>query len=229
MDDRPKMPRPHQKKFPQAASVHKAPEPAPKAPPSAPPRIDPIGGEPRLEDILGPPCLIVGEDPVAYAALSGQIFAELKPVGIISQTLVRDLVARTWEIMRYQRQKAGYLSVQSVSGLRRVLEVIGETPQQVNDYVKGWACGNKGVRAYVMQRLTTVGLGIEAAHGVATVNALKAVEAIETLILQTERRRDKLLRLIEVRDRELAGRAARVCAVLDAAAAAPPDGHDGSS
>lgn len=61
-------------------------------------------------DLFGPPQLLAGEDPANYNELLAQVCAAVKPVDVIEQMFVLDLVSATWELLRWRRLKAALLS-----------------------------------------------------------------------------------------------------------------------
>jgi hypothetical protein len=58
---------------------------------------------------LGPPPLLEGEDPALYDELVGRMRAAVKPVDMIDELFVADVVFLEWEIMRWRRLKVGLL------------------------------------------------------------------------------------------------------------------------
>jgi hypothetical protein len=58
---------------------------------------------------FGPPPLLEGEDPALYDALVGRMCAAVKPVDMIDELFVADVVYLEWEIKRWRRLKDGLL------------------------------------------------------------------------------------------------------------------------
>jgi hypothetical protein len=58
---------------------------------------------------FGPPPLLEGEDAALYDELVGGMCAAVKPVDIIDELYVADVVSLEWEIMRWRRLKFGLL------------------------------------------------------------------------------------------------------------------------
>jgi hypothetical protein len=52
---------------------------------------------------LVPPLLLEGEDEAAYDELLGRICAAVKPVNVIEEMFVADVVFLEWEIVRLRR------------------------------------------------------------------------------------------------------------------------------
>jgi hypothetical protein len=55
--------------------------------------------------LFGPPLLIEGEDAAAYDQLLARIWAAVKPVDIIDEMLIADVVFLEWEVLRWRRLK----------------------------------------------------------------------------------------------------------------------------
>ena len=70
---------------------------------------------------FGPPPLLEGEDAALYDDLVGRMCAAVKPVDIIDELFVADVVALEWDIMRWRRLKLSLLQA-SVQQVGRVLE-----------------------------------------------------------------------------------------------------------
>src|SRR2546428_9603200 len=65
--------------------------------------------------VFGPPLLLEGEDATAYDQLLARICAVVKPVDIMDEMFVADIVALEWEILRWRRLK---WSLMREAGLR---------------------------------------------------------------------------------------------------------------
>jgi len=55
--------------------------------------------------LFGPPPLLEGEDAAAYDELYGRVCAAVKPVDIIDEIYIADVVTLEWEILRLRRLK----------------------------------------------------------------------------------------------------------------------------
>jgi hypothetical protein len=53
--------------------------------------------------VFGPPLLLESEDAEAYDELLGRMCAAVKPVDVIDEMLVADIVALEWEVLRWRR------------------------------------------------------------------------------------------------------------------------------
>jgi len=56
--------------------------------------------------LFGPLILLEGEDAAAYDELLARIFAAVKPVDIIEEMFVADLVSLEWEVLRLRSKHA---------------------------------------------------------------------------------------------------------------------------
>ena len=66
----------------------------------------PIAAAPAVRlALFGPPPLIEGEDAAAYDELLARMCAAVKPVDIIDEMYVADVVSLEWEILRWRRLK----------------------------------------------------------------------------------------------------------------------------
>ena len=71
--------------------------------------------------LFGPPLLLDGEDAAAYDALSGQVRAAVKPLDVIEEIFVADVVSLTWEIQRWRRLKSRLLRARGIGELEEFL------------------------------------------------------------------------------------------------------------
>jgi len=55
--------------------------------------------------LFGPPPILAGEDETAYDELIGRVYAAIKPVDVIDEMLIADVVASEWEYLRWSRLK----------------------------------------------------------------------------------------------------------------------------
>jgi hypothetical protein len=67
--------------------------------------------------LFGPPPLLAGEDETTYDELIGRVYAAIKPVDVIDEMLMADVVALEWELLRWRRLKASLLQACAAKGL----------------------------------------------------------------------------------------------------------------
>jgi hypothetical protein len=69
--------------------------------------------------LFGPPLVLEGEDAAAYDEVFGRICAAVKPVDVIDEMFIDDIVSLEWEVLRWRRlkstlmQEAGFKALQS--------------------------------------------------------------------------------------------------------------------
>ena len=84
------------------------------AAPSVPERVQ------RLA-LFGPPPLIEGEDAAAYDQLLARICAAVKPVDIIDEIFIADVVPSEWEVLRLRRLKWSLIRARGLEALEDFL------------------------------------------------------------------------------------------------------------
>ena len=55
--------------------------------------------------VFGPPLVLEGEDAAAYDELLARVRAAVKPIDVIDEMLVNDVVCLQWETLRWRRVK----------------------------------------------------------------------------------------------------------------------------
>ena len=82
--------------------------------PSVPERAQRLG-------LFGPPPLIEGEDAAAYDQLLARIFAAVKPVDVIDEMFITDVLALEWEVLRLRRLKWSLIRAPALEALENFL------------------------------------------------------------------------------------------------------------
>jgi transglutaminase-like putative cysteine protease len=59
----------------------------------------------RRDSLFGPPSVLEGEDSAAYDELVGRVYAAVKPVDVIYEIFIADVVSLEWEVLRWRRLK----------------------------------------------------------------------------------------------------------------------------
>jgi hypothetical protein len=72
--------------------------------------------------LFGPPLLIEGEDAAAYDKLLARIWAAVKPVDIIEEIFVADLMSLEWEVLRWRRLKSSLIQARGREVLQDFLK-----------------------------------------------------------------------------------------------------------
>jgi hypothetical protein len=73
-------------------------------------------------NLFGPPLVLEGEDAAAYDELIGRVYAAVKPVDVIDEMLIADVVASEWEFLRGSRLKFGLIQACAAKGLQAFLK-----------------------------------------------------------------------------------------------------------
>src|SRR5262245_17608473 len=76
----------------------------------------------RRDRLFGRPPLLEGEDPAAYDELFDGIHAAVKPVDIVDEMLVADVVALEWQAVRWRRLKSTLLRMGQSEALAGFLD-----------------------------------------------------------------------------------------------------------
>ncbi len=71
----------------------------------------------RWLTLFGPPQLLEGEDAAAYDELLGRICAAVKPIDIIDEMFVADVIASEWEVLRWRRLKSSLIRAWGLDAL----------------------------------------------------------------------------------------------------------------
>jgi hypothetical protein len=71
--------------------------------------------------LFGSPQLLDGEDAAAYDSLSAQVRAAVKPLDVIEEMFVTDVVSLTWEVQRWRRLKSRLLRARGIEELEAFL------------------------------------------------------------------------------------------------------------
>jgi hypothetical protein len=72
--------------------------------------------------LFGPPLLLEGEDEAAYNELLAQFCAAIKPVNVIEEMFVADLLFLEWDILRFRRLKSNLLRASGHEALKEFLD-----------------------------------------------------------------------------------------------------------
>src|SRR5438094_150251 len=75
---------------------------------------------PRLR-LFGQPQVLEGEDAAAYDELLARFCAAIKPVDIIEEMFIADLVSLDWEVRRWRRLKSSLIRASGLKALGRFL------------------------------------------------------------------------------------------------------------
>src|SRR5262245_54167942 len=71
--------------------------------------------------LFGPLPLLEGEDAAAYDQLLARIYAVIKPVDIIDEMFISDVVSLEWEVLRWRRLKSNLIRTLGLEALEGFL------------------------------------------------------------------------------------------------------------
>jgi hypothetical protein len=80
-----------------------------------------VPGQVQRLSLFGPPLLLEGEDAGAYDELLARMCAAVKPVDVIDEMLIADIVALEWEVLRWRRLKWTLMRNRGLKALKRFL------------------------------------------------------------------------------------------------------------
>lgn len=152
-------------------------------------------------DLLGPPPVIAGEDANEFAELLARVREGVKPVGIIEEIWVRDVVELVWDIRRLRRLKANLLQANAHKGLQRLLKPLVDWPES-DRLSEAWAARQGNAVRKVDRLLATAGLTMDAVMAETFAILASELDCMEDLIALAERRLAAALREID-RHREV--------------------------
>jgi hypothetical protein len=151
---------------------------------------------PDLKSLLGPPPLLDGEDAGAYDALYGHIRTAVAPRDVLEEIWARDVVDNLWETLRLRRLKVMFMRASAHEGLGRLLSPLTNGILE-RGLVSRWAARERAAINKVDGLLKQAGLDQEAIAAQTLALKLDTIERIERMIMQTEGRRNMMLREID--------------------------------
>jgi hypothetical protein len=165
--------------------------------------------------LFGPPLVIEGEDAAGYDELFGRICAAVRPVDVIDEIFVADLVALEWDLLRWRRLKSSLIRTRALKALngflREQLEYYLYRERFEDDLTKILQDNLKGDQTQDVARTLAHDCAWNKPHAVAKVNEIltriethmdillddaKARKA-EELVQQFVRRKPAAVRLID--------------------------------
>lgn len=161
----------------------------------------------EVKAMLGPPPLLVSEDPAAYESLRIRVRSAVAPADFIEELWVRDVVDLMWETLRLRRLGANLMTAVANKGLREFL-----TPKMPAEewraLVEGWARRDPTAVEQINALLEKEGEDA-LTLGLRTIPyRLKDFDRIDRMVAQTEARRNSILREVD-RHRETVARRLR--------------------
>jgi len=154
----------------------------------------------KIDSVLGKPQLLIGDDGEIFGQLETAIVAEINPQGALENLWCRDIVERSYEILRLRRWKAQLIELREIGAVKVLLHHSSQLiryPERIDDLVNGWGAGDQDTidRVYeVLKHTERTHSHIEAQ---VVGSNLEALTAIEQLLLSNELRRDSIIKEIE--------------------------------
>jgi hypothetical protein len=75
----------------------------------------------RRSRLFGQPLLLEGEDPAAYEELLARLYAAIKPVDVIDEIFIDDMISLQWDVLRWRRSKSSLIRANGLAALERFL------------------------------------------------------------------------------------------------------------
>ncbi len=151
-----------------------------------------------LESLLGRRPSIEGEDATAYEALGARIRSAVEPRDVIEEIWIRDIVDNLWETLRLRRLKANMMRSSASEGLKKLLvHLQGGSTYKYDQIATGWARRDRAAVKSVEASLKEAGLTQEAIYAQTLAANLDKFERVDRMIMQTEARRNLVLREID--------------------------------
>jgi hypothetical protein len=158
-------------------------------------------------DLFGPPPLFEGEDEKAYDEFLTRISTAVKPVDILEEIWVRDVVDLTFEVFRLRRLLASLMTANAHKGLRKILAPrVGRSDAET--LAEAWAARKSDVAEAVDKALASADLSMDAIMAQTLSLKLDDIERIDHMTAIAEARRNATLREID-RHRETLGQKLR--------------------
>lgn len=141
-----------------------------------------------IQDLLGKPPLVTGEDAGRYDALFNMITEYFKPRDFIEILYVREYTDAVWELQRLNGYRAKIISNDCPHTLAALLQThpdfgegTNEPMQRARQLAYAFCAGEPEALLSVPRLLATLGLNMEAVPAMAFTRQLAGVEAIARL------------------------------------------------
>jgi hypothetical protein len=172
-----------------------------------------------LQALLGPAPLLEGEDSTAYDELRDRIQSAVAPKDAIDEIWVRDIVDLLWETMRLRRLKAKLMQSAAYEGLEELLRILVDETSLYSSVSHGltirWARRDPDAVNQVADLLKQAGLNQESIAAQTLAVKLDTFSQIDRMIMQTESRRNAILREVDRRREALAQRLREATATIE--------------
>jgi hypothetical protein len=160
------------------------------------PKDTDVIASPQIRDLLGPPPLVEGEEAGAYEALAERIRFAVEPGDVLEEFWVRDVLDLVWETLRLRRLKAKLFQAGGRKGLVEILRP-HVSVFDLGGLADSWARREPKALKKVDAVLEQAGLDADAIVAKTLEVSLDTFEKIDRMIMQTEVRRNGILREID--------------------------------
>jgi hypothetical protein len=157
-----------------------------------------------LRTAFGPPALIDGENAAVYDELAAGIAAHVKPIDILEEMWVHDIIEHSWNMERLRSLKMSLMRVTAFKGLATVLEPMMDSTDAAKLALEWYAEDPSAIKA-VNNNLASAGLSMNEVMAQTFVNNIDSIERIDRMIENLEKRRNAALREVD-RHRQPPGR-----------------------
>jgi hypothetical protein len=145
----------------------------------------------------GPVRLVPGEHCAAYDELLARVTGILKPVDVLEEVWVRDVVDLVWEALRLRRLKASasLLAGCAYQGVQKVCFTLGAAnPFELS---RSWAAREPETVASVDEALSSAGLSMDTVMARTFTENIDYIDRMERMTMAAEARRNAALTQIE--------------------------------
>ncbi len=144
--------------------------------------------------------MLIGDDDALFERLEAEIVAEINPQDILENLWCRDVVERSFDILRLRRWKSQFVELREVIAVSVLLKQSSDRihyPERIESLVNGWGAGSEDAIDRVYEVLKHTDREHSHIEAQAVGSNLEALGAIENLLLSNEIRRDSIIREIE--------------------------------
>jgi hypothetical protein len=150
---------------------------------------------------LRSPCLTITEPADEFASMCEQVNQAIEPAGVIERMYAEDVIALTWEILRWRRSKAGIINGAFLAALQGLLEQLlnrrdfdpaFDHEEAAEELARGWFA-NQRAKSQVATLLRKFGLDEGAIEAEAIRSRAEDLERLDRMLALAELRRSKAL------------------------------------
>ena len=150
----------------------------------------------RLGSLFGRPPLLTGERAEEYNELVTNVFGAVKPIDVIEEIWVKDLVDLVWELLRLRRFKTSLLKASAHDGLKNLLRLSLEYTG-ASELAEQWAAHDPDAIKEVKEVLKSSQWTMDDVMAQTFDLKMDDIERIDRMIMMLETRRNATLREID--------------------------------